>query len=410
MNKPTDLNSLPTIVNSSEIFYRKLNDYLKAELLLFSFTMNGSLHINDEQQSDAKNFSLNDNIFATASSTTRTNSTTNNKQSKYKKRSTNGSTDIYLSNSTDYYTLLGIPKHANESEIKIAYKKLAFLYHPDKNKEQDSHRRFAKISAAFDVLSNPAKRHIYDMYGHDSVKRSATFNYGDTTPVNDKSVRNHSFYNEFNGFSKHTNGESIFVDDDDKSARIVYKDPPIYHDLYVGLEEILEGITKKVKVTRKIFKSDLSSKIEEKTLVIEIKPGWKAGTKIIFEREGDRRPGVLPADIIFVLRDKPHPYFKRNGSDVIFTARISLKSSLLGDQLMIPMLNKRTKLLKWREVINPRSEKRLRGMGLPNSTIPGSRGDLIVRFEIEFPKSLSEEERQLVNCAIPPFNANYEDL
>jgi DnaJ-class molecular chaperone len=63
----------------------------------------------------------------------------------------------------------------------------------------------------------------------------------------------------------------------------------------------------------------------EQVLTINIKPGWKAGTKITFQREGDQAPHKIPADIVFIIRDKPHQLFHREGSDIKYTAKVSLK-------------------------------------------------------------------------------------
>jgi DnaJ-class molecular chaperone len=65
--------------------------------------------------------------------------------------------------------------------------------------------------------------------------------------------------------------------------------------------------------------------MEDKVLTIEIKPGWKQGTKITFPREGDQTPSTIPADIVFIIKDKVHPVFRRDGSDLLYTAKISLK-------------------------------------------------------------------------------------
>lgn len=104
------------------------------------------------------------------------------------------------------------------------------------------------------------------------------------------------------------------------------QDPPIYHDLMVSLEDIATGTTKKMKISRKVVGPDgRSTHLEDKVLTIDIKPGWKAGTKITFPREGDQSPTTIPADIVFVIKDKPHPFFKRDGCDLVYTAKISLK-------------------------------------------------------------------------------------
>lgn len=104
------------------------------------------------------------------------------------------------------------------------------------------------------------------------------------------------------------------------------QDPPIYHDLLVSLEDIATGTTKKMKISRKVMSPDgRSTHLEDKVLTIDIKPGWKAGTKITFPREGDQSPNTIPADIVFIIKDKAHPYFKRDGVDLIYHAKITLR-------------------------------------------------------------------------------------
>lgn len=103
------------------------------------------------------------------------------------------------------------------------------------------------------------------------------------------------------------------------------QDPPIEHDLYATLEEINKGCVKKMKISRRVIQADGSPKKEDKYVSIAIKPGWKSGTKVTFQKEGDQTRGKIPADIVFLIRDKPHPLFKREGSDLRYTARLTLK-------------------------------------------------------------------------------------
>lgn len=103
------------------------------------------------------------------------------------------------------------------------------------------------------------------------------------------------------------------------------QDPPVEHDLYVTLEEIYHGCVKKMKISRRVCQPDGSSKKEDKYVSISIKPGWKSGTKVTFQKEGDQTQGKIPADIVFIIRDKPHAMFKREGSDLRYTARLTLK-------------------------------------------------------------------------------------
>lgn len=173
------------------------------------------------------------------------------------------------------------------------------------------------------------------------------------------------------------------------------QDAPIYHDLLVSLEDIATGTTKKMKISRKVLNSDnRSTHLEDKVLTIDIKPGWKAGTKITFPREGDQGPNTIPADIVFVIKDKAHPFFKRDGSDLIYTAKITLRESLCGTTVNVPTLDGRKKQIQINDVINPYTEKRIAGEGLPYPKQPNKKGDIIVKFDIKFPDSLTPQQKQ----------------
>lgn len=104
------------------------------------------------------------------------------------------------------------------------------------------------------------------------------------------------------------------------------QDPPVTHDLRVSLEEVLTGCTKKMKISRKRLNPDgRTTRSEDKILTVEVKKGWKEGTKITFPKEGDETPTNIPADVVFVVKDKPHPVYRRDGSDIIYPAKITLK-------------------------------------------------------------------------------------
>lgn len=104
------------------------------------------------------------------------------------------------------------------------------------------------------------------------------------------------------------------------------QDPAIIHELRVSLEEVFHGCTKRMKISRKRLHPDgRTMRTEDKILTIEIKRGWKEGTKITFPREGDESPNTIPADIVFVIKDKPHPHFRREGSNIVYPVRVSLR-------------------------------------------------------------------------------------
>lgn len=115
------------------------------------------------------------------------------------------------------------------------------------------------------------------------------------------------------------------------------QDPPIEHDLYLTLEEVLKGCVKKMKISRKVPSADGKSfKKEDKVLTINVAPGWKEGTKVTFQREGDRSSSSIPADIVFTIRDKPHPHFVREGVNIVHKAKVPLRDvSVDGEVLTV---------------------------------------------------------------------------
>jgi len=180
-------------------------------------------------------------------------------------------------------------------------------------------------------------------------------------------------------------------------------DPPIEHDLYVKLEDINSGCSKKMKISKMVVQQDGNPTKEEKILNINVKPGWKAGTKITFPKEGDQIPGKVPADIVFTIRDTPHGTFKREGSDIKYTAKITLKEALCATgHLKVPTLTGEViPLSVHNEVIKPNTVKRIQGRGLPYPKEPTKRGDLIVNFDIKFPDHLSQSTREILMDVLP---------
>jgi len=178
-------------------------------------------------------------------------------------------------------------------------------------------------------------------------------------------------------------------------------DPAIERDLYVTLDEVLKGTTKRMKITRKVVGPDGLMRQEEKVLSIHVKPGWKAGTKVTFAREGDQRPGSIPADIVFVIRDKPHAFFKRDGTDIRYMAKVSLRDALCGAVVQVPTLTGEKLQLRMKDIIKPSSTHTIANQGLPLPKSPTTRGNLIVEFDIKFPISLTESAKQILHDVLP---------
>ena len=175
------------------------------------------------------------------------------------------------------------------------------------------------------------------------------------------------------------------------------QDPTIVKEVPVSLEDICKGVDKKMKISRKVYDTNGHARNEEKVVTLSIKPGWKAGTKVTFSREGDQVPGKIPADVAFVIKDKPHAKFTRDGAHIVHTKKISLREALCGTVIEVPTLEGKTINVNCtNQVIKPQTTKTLQGYGLPYPKEPGRKGDLVVKFDILFPDRLSQSSKDIL--------------
>ena len=175
------------------------------------------------------------------------------------------------------------------------------------------------------------------------------------------------------------------------------QDATIEKEIFVTLEDIAKGVEKKMKISRSVYDEMGNQRNEEKVLTINVKPGWKAGTKVTFAREGDKIPGKVPADITFIIRDKPHAVFTREGSNICYKHQLTLKEALCGSVAQIPTLDgKKVGLNLLDEVIKPTTVKRLQGYGLPYPKDPSKKGELVVTFDIKFPDKISQSAKDIL--------------
>ncbi|XP_074996507.1 dnaJ homolog subfamily B member 13 isoform X1 [Calonectris borealis] len=236
----------------------------------------------------------------------------------------------------DYYAVLELGRGATDADIKKAYRKLALKNHPLKCKEPWAPKRFRQLAEAYDVLSDPMKKGIYDKFGEEGLKGGIPLEFGGENPWTvgyvfhnnpDKVFR--EFFGGDNPFAEFfaEDGSELMLPFGGLRGRGVMKqDPPIVRDLYLSLEDLFYGCTKKIKISRRVMNEDgQTSTIREKILTIDVQPGWKQGTRITFEKEGDQGPNVIPADITFVVQEKLHPRFKRvNNNNLAYVATIPL--------------------------------------------------------------------------------------
>uniref|UniRef100_A0A8C2NRJ8 Chaperone DnaJ C-terminal domain-containing protein n=1 Tax=Capra hircus TaxID=9925 RepID=A0A8C2NRJ8_CAPHI len=177
------------------------------------------------------------------------------------------------------------------------------------------------------------------------------------------------------------------------------QDPPIERDLYLSLEDLFFGCTKKIKISRRVLNEDgYSSTIKDKILTIDVKPGWRQGTRITFEKEGDQGPNIIPADIIFIVKEKLHPRFRRENDNLFFVNSIPLgkvsghSGGAKGGQITwAPPTPLPPSIITY---INVPGE----GMPLPED--PTKKGDLFIYFDIQFPTRLTPQKKQMLRQAL----------
>lgn len=131
----------------------------------------------------------------------------------------------------------------------------------------------------------------------------------------------------------------------------------------------------------------------EEVLVIDIKPGWKKGTKITFPEKGNHTRGAAPGDLIFVVDEKPHAVFKRDGNDLILHQKISLVDALTGKTLHIATLDGRDLPVTVSYIVKPGHEMVIENEGMPISKEPGRYGNLRIKFDVKFPSRLTADQK-----------------
>ncbi|XP_042438584.1 dnaJ homolog subfamily B member 4-like [Zingiber officinale] len=343
----------------------------------------------------------------------------------------------------DYYKILGVDKGAKEDDLKKAYRKLAMKWHPDKNpnNKKEAEAKFKQISEAYEVLSDPQKRAVYDQYGEEGLKGQVPppgaggpggatfFSSGGDGPTSFRfNPRNaDDIFAEFFGFSSPFGGVSSgagsaragsrfpgrmgMLNEDffgssfggaGEGASQPRKAAPIEKRLPCSLEELYKGTTKKMKISREILDASGKSMTAEEILTIDVKPGWKKGTKITFPAKGNESPNVLPADITFIIDEKPHPLFSREGNDLIATQTISLAEALTGYTVQLATLDGRSLAIPINKVIHPGYEEVVPEEGMPVPKDPSKKGNLHIKFDIKFPTRLTADQKVGIKKLLAP--------
>ncbi|KAL8278799.1 hypothetical protein RQP46_008868 [Phenoliferia psychrophenolica] len=376
----------------------------------------------------------------------------------------------------DYYSILGVSKTATDAELKSAYKKMALKHHPDRNPDNPdaASKKFKEISEAYEALSDSNKRAIYDQFGEEGLKNGgggpppgssgfggafpggggapggfpgggASFSFGGMPggmggggrrggggfqPSNPEDIFAQFFGGGGGGPFGQAGGSragpspfgggggpfAMDTDEDDYAPPRKSQErqvTEVVKPLPLSLEDLYSGTTKKLKVTKK----RASGAEEGKTLEVNVKPGWKSGTRVKFAGAGNETASTSQ-DIVFVIEEKPHELFKRDGDDLILTVKVPLVDALSGPTP--PATFSRTvKTLDGRTLhydlpypsvkyggppLRPGQTIKIAGEGMPISkkASPKKKGDLLVKVEIEFPTRMTPAQAEGVRKVLSP--------
>ncbi|CAM8893004.1 unnamed protein product [Rhodiola kirilowii] len=352
------------------------------------------------------------------------------------------------SDNSKYYEVLGVSKTASPDDLKKAYRKAAIKNHPDKGGDPE---KFKEISHAYEVLSDPEKREIYDQYGEDALKEGMGGGGGG----------GHDPFDIFQSFF----GCSPFGGGGSSRGRRQRRGEDVVHPLKVSLDDLYNGTSKKLSLSRNVLctkckgkgsKSGASMKCagcqgsgmkvsirhlgpsmiqqmqhpcneckgtgesindkdrcttckgekvvqQKKVLEVHVEKGMQNGQKITFPGEADEAPDTVTGDIVFVLQQKEHPKLKRKGDDLFVEHTLSLTEALCGFQFALVHLDSRQLLIKSQpgEVIKPEQFKAINDEGMPIYQRPFMKGKLYIHFNVEFPDSSTPEQCKALEAVLP---------
>ncbi len=317
----------------------------------------------------------------------------------------------------DYYKILELEKDATHDEIRISYLKLAKEWHPDLKKTAEAKDKFQDISEAFEILSNERRKEIYDKHGVKGLTAS-----GKRTTTGQLPSRNRGGISSGSGnrlaaqffrggipeldpmtgtpvganFSQSTGGttRNFIVQRSRQSVQVPPPKPeppqkrPVLLALECTLEELFSGCEKEVT-----WKSYEDGEQLEKSIVIDVEPGWMLGHKIDVEDGND--------EVSIFVTETSHNTFKRTKTDLSCAVTVTLKQALCSGRVVIPTIEKGKNLkLTLNSIIHNGYIHEISGYGMP-ITGTKDRGKLIVTFHVKLPEELTDSQRKEMAEILP---------
>lgn len=296
----------------------------------------------------------------------------------------------------DFYKILNIDKSSNTNDIKKAYKKLAFQYHPDKNKSKEAESKFRDISEAYDILMDSDKKRMYDNFGYDAVS-------GEIPQINPLDLFQSLFNVDFTGLGEGMNS-NIFVFSDLSSMPFSALNASMKYNLECSLDELYHGTQKEFNITHSVKNSSGDIVNKSTKYVINVKRGSKNGDNIVVKEGGNYISQFNNyEDLVIQIVELPHPRYKRKDNDLYVIENLTLSEALTGVNMYIDHFDGSLQV-KISDIVRPNQMFQVFNKGMPikhdNKSIgDGSErdfGNLIIDLQIEFPESLGEKQKEYI--------------
>lgn len=322
-----------------------------------------------------------------------------------------------------YYDVLQVPKSASDDQIKRAYRRLALQYHPDKNPGEEATKKFAEINNAYEVLIDKEKRQIYDQYGEEGLKQQQQQGGRGGNFAGD-------IFSQFFGGSGMRFGFGNGEEEEEGTPR----GDDVVVELFATLEDVYMGNSHKVWREKNVLKPapgkrqcncknqvhhrqigpgmfqqytqavceecpNVKLEREGSFVTVDVEKGMKEGQEITFYEDGEPVVDGDPGDLKFVIRTIPHKSFTREGNHLQTSVTISLLDALVGFEKDVRHLDGHAVSVGTKEVTRPKEVRRFKGEGMPVYESL-KKGDLFVTFEVDFPKSLSDAQREAIKSIL----------
>ncbi len=301
--------------------------------------------------------------------------------------------DRIMSNTKDPYEILGIRRNATQEEIKKAYRRLAKQYHPDRNpNDKSAEQRFKEVHAAYEVLGDPERRSQYDRFGAGGPAPDVH-----TWTTGPGGVRYQDIPFDFGSLGGLGDLTGIFEQFFSRgaSARPRRRGGPraaaprgadIEHEVELSFDEAVRGAVREIALTA------AGGGQGSEQIRFRVPPGVADGQRVRIRGKGQDGPGGR-GDLMIRCRVRSHPYFRREGQDILLDVPLTYAEAALGAQVEIPTLDGRA-VVKIPPGTSSGSKLRLRGRGVCDAA--GQCGDLYAIVQVHVPRKLSDHARELL--------------